>query len=259
MSTDPLRIPTLLLDFEHPRITRLVARRGWKTLSPFDRIGAVYHFVRDEIAFGYNARDDTPASRVLADGYGQCNTKAVLLMALLRAVGVPCRFHGFAITKSLQRGIVPEWVYPMSPDEILHSWVEVQYDGRWITLEGFIVDAPILAVLKTRFGPGALCGYGVGTDCLGAPEVDWNGKDTFVQSTGIIRDYGVFDSPDLFFSQHEQGFGWLRGLLYRHVIRHWMNRRVRRLRRGRVPNIPKGPNAAPTQIKLTSQEPKNVA
>ena len=37
----------------------------------------------------------------MADGTGQCNTKSTLLMALLRAVGIPWRFHGFAISKPL--------------------------------------------------------------------------------------------------------------------------------------------------------------
>jgi transglutaminase-like putative cysteine protease len=66
----------------------------------------VYDFVRNEIAFGYNAGDELPASAVLADGIGQCNTKATLLMALMRAVGIACRFHGFTIDKPLQKGAI---------------------------------------------------------------------------------------------------------------------------------------------------------
>ena len=67
----PLLAATPLLDVHHPDIEALVTRRGWRTLSPYDRIGAVYDFVRNEIAFGYNAGDELPASRVLADGIGQ--------------------------------------------------------------------------------------------------------------------------------------------------------------------------------------------
>ena len=91
----PSLAATPLLDVHHPDIEALVARRGWRTLRPYDRIGAVYDFVRNEIAFGFNKGDELPASRVLADDIGQCNTKSTLLMALLRAVGIPCRFHGF--------------------------------------------------------------------------------------------------------------------------------------------------------------------
>jgi transglutaminase-like putative cysteine protease len=67
----PLLAATPLLDVHHPDIEALVTRRGWRTLSPYDRIGAVYDFVRNEIAFGYNEGDELPASRVLADGIGQ--------------------------------------------------------------------------------------------------------------------------------------------------------------------------------------------
>ena len=49
---------TALLDFDHPDIERLVVERGWRTLPMQDRIGAVYDFVRNEIAFGYNEADD---------------------------------------------------------------------------------------------------------------------------------------------------------------------------------------------------------
>ena len=93
--TDQYLSQTPLLDFEATRIQRLIADRGWLSLSQTDRIGAAYDFVRSEILFGYNSDDALPASSVLADGYGQCNTKGTLLMALLRALGVPCRFHGF--------------------------------------------------------------------------------------------------------------------------------------------------------------------
>lgn len=235
--------PTPLLDFDDPDVQALIDTRGWRALSPYDRIGAAYHFVRDEIPFGYNAQDDLPASRVLKDGYGQCNTKNTLLMAILRALDAPCRFHGFAIHKGLQRGVVPEAVFWMAPQEILHSWVEVQLDDRWITLEGFILDAEYLAALQTAFPDRTdLCAYGAGTDRLSSPDVDWRGTDIFIQKTAIDRDLGVFDAPDDFYAGHRQLTG-LRGVLYRHGVRHWMNRRVARIRRGDVPAIPAGVSA----------------
>jgi transglutaminase-like putative cysteine protease len=88
IADDRLLAATPILNFDHPSIARLVEDSGWKTLSKHDRVGAVYDFVRNEIAFGYNLADNISAADVLADGYGQCNTKGPLLMALLRAVGV---------------------------------------------------------------------------------------------------------------------------------------------------------------------------
>lgn len=233
--TDTQLKPTKLLDFDAEAVGRLIDDREWRNLLEFDRIGAVYDFVRNEIEFGYNRADDIPASEVLSDGYGQCNTKGTLLMALLRGVGIRCRLHGFTIHKGLQRGVVPELVYPLAPQEILHSWVEIKFQGAWINLEGFILDDVFLKVLQTSFpDTDSLCGYGAGTDCLGAPPVAWKGEDTYIQKTGIVQDFGVFDTPDTFYLSHEQSFGWLRGALYRHFIRHWMNARVRGLRNGRL-------------------------
>lgn len=238
---------TRLLDFGHQAIESLVSERHWSGLSPYERIGAVYGFVRDEIAFGYNAADDIPASLVLKDGYGQCNTKGTLLMALLRAVGIACRLHGFTIHKALQRGVVPELVYGLAPDSILHSWVEVEHEGRWINLEGFILDRAFLNALQAEFSgeTNSLCGYGAGTECLSAPPVEWAGQDTYIQKTGINADLGLFDSPDDFYTSHRQRFGLVRETLYRNVVRHWMNARVARMRGGNIPRIPAHAHDAP--------------
>ncbi len=238
--TDQYLSPTPLLDIEADPIQRLIADRGWMDSSQTNRIGAAYDFVRNEILFGYNSDDALPASKVLADGYGQCNTKGTLLMALLRALEVPCRFHGFTIDKRLQRGVVPELVYPIAPANIIHSWVEIHHDGQWLNLEGFILDAPVLGALQNAFPERqSLCAYGAGTDCLQNPKVEWRGASTYIQKTGINHDFGVFDDPDTFYAKHRQLSG-LKGLFYRLIIRHWMNHRVRKMREGYVPEIPGG-------------------
>jgi transglutaminase-like putative cysteine protease len=116
---------TAMLDFNHPQIQNLLERREWKNLSEYDAIGAIYNFVRDDTRFGYNKDDRLAASQVLQDGYGQCNTKGTLLMALLRAVGISTRFHGFTIYNDLQRGAIPNYLFIVAPPRIIHSWVEV--------------------------------------------------------------------------------------------------------------------------------------
>ena len=96
--------PTAILDYTHPRIEALIQSRGWRRLPTRERIAAIYDFVRNDIAFGYNLADDLPASRVLDDGLGQCNTKGSLLMALLRARALllpqPRKKHWTPLTKS---------------------------------------------------------------------------------------------------------------------------------------------------------------
>ena len=72
MERHPAETP--MLDFSHPAIQRLGEQRGWPELGELGRIGEIYCYVRDEAPFGYNVDDAIPASRVLADGYGRCNT-----------------------------------------------------------------------------------------------------------------------------------------------------------------------------------------
>lgn len=229
-----LTAPSRLLDFGHPDIARLVAERGWSRRPLFERIGAVYTFVRDDIRFGYNASDDLPASRVLAEGIGQCNTKTTLLMALLRAVGVPCRFHGFTIDKALQEGAVTGLWYRLAPRSIIHSWVEVVHDGRWINLEGFILDRDYLGALQRRYAGNcrAFCGYGAATSDLANPPVEWRGGDTYIQKEGINHDFGRFDDPDAFYAAHGVNVRGLRKWLFKHFVRQWMNANVARVRNG---------------------------
>ena len=115
MRSHHLTQATPILDHHAPAIRQLIQQRNWTSLGLHDRVGAAYAYVRDEIAFGYNTQDDLPASRVLADGIGQCNTKGTLLMALLRAMDVPCRFHGFTIDKALQKGAITGLAYLLAP------------------------------------------------------------------------------------------------------------------------------------------------
>ncbi len=122
---------TGMLNFSHSSIQRLIKERQWAKEDAFQKIQKIYNFVRDEIAFGYNTDDTIPASEVLSDGYGQCNTKGTLFMALLRAVGIPCRIHGFTIHKKLQKGAMTGLIYKLAPQSIIHSWVEIQYKEHW--------------------------------------------------------------------------------------------------------------------------------
>jgi hypothetical protein len=223
--------PTTLLDFDGPRLQAILARHDWATLPERERIGAVYDFVREEIPFGYNSSDDLPASAVISDGYGQCNTKTTLLMALLRGSGVGCRFHGATIDKKLQHGVMVRPLYSFAPANIIHTWAEVFVDGRWVGLEGVILDSAYLAGVRTRTGcTGPLLGYGVGTDNLAAPPVEWRGDDTLIQATGVNQDFGVYDDPDSFYRAHGVNARGIKGWLYSQVMRKAMNRRVARIR-----------------------------
>ena len=221
-----------MLDFCDPKVQDLIKQRKWRDLEQFDVIGAIYNFVRDEILFGYNADDRLPASQVLSDGYGQCNTKGTLLIALLRSVGIPARFHGFTIYNELQRGAIPNYLFFFAPERIIHSWVEIYYNDRWINLEGYIIDKRYLKQVQRNFIAecAQFSGYGISTKCLTEPEIDWRGEDTYIQSEGIADDFGMYTQPDDFYAKYGSNLSGVKKLLFRYVLRHLMNLNVNRIR-----------------------------
>ena len=224
---------TSMLDFSAPAIQALIERRGWRSLGEFERIKAIYNYVRDEILFGYNTDDSIPASEVLADGYGQCNTKGTLFMALLRGCDIPCRVHGFTIDKRLQKGAMTGLVYALAPKNVFHSWVEVYLDGVWYELEAFILDKPYLEKLQiaNKDCAGAFCGYGVAVRDLHHPVIDFNRNNTYIQSEGINQDFGIYDSPDELLREHGQEMSRLKTFVYRNLGRHLMNANVKKIRK----------------------------
>ncbi|WP_224067818.1 transglutaminase-like domain-containing protein [Vibrio penaeicida] len=221
-----------MVDFEHPSIQSLIERKGWRALPPFRAIKAIYNFVRDDILFGYNFDDTIPASQVLKDGYGQCNTKGTLLIALLCAVGVHTRFHGFTIDNQLQKGAIPAYLFVAAPKRIIHSWVEIWYGDQWREVEGYIIDSDYLSRVQQRFSDqcDAFRGYGIATSCLQNPENDWNGGNTYIQREGIVDDFGVYTHPDAFYAEKGSNLKGVKRVLFRYVLRHLMNRNVNRIR-----------------------------
>lgn len=222
---------TVLLDYNHASIQTLINENGWRGLPTQDAVKAIYYFLRDEIKFGYNRDDSLSASEVLAGGYGQCNTKSTLFMALLRALGIPCRFHGFTIYNALQSGAIPAYLMPMAPKRILHSWVEVLLAGEWINVEGYIIDRAFLAQVQSAFpNRTSFSGYGISVPCLQKPNNEFEGSDTYIQADGIADDFGRFDTPDEFYGKYGSNLRGLKKILYRYVIRHLMNHNVKRIR-----------------------------
>ena len=223
---------TRMLDYGNARIKGLVKERKWEALDEYQKIGAIYDYVRNNIRFGYNRSDLLSADEVLSDGYGQCNTKATLLMTLLRAVGIPCRLHGSEVDKHFQEGVTSGIIAALAPDTVVHTWAEVCYQGRWIALEGVITDEPYICAIKRQYweneGPFAHCAISV-PDLQGL-SLEWKGTDIFVQNGSVVKDYGVFDDPDTFFETHPQTWNKIKDLAYVHYGRKKMNRTVGEIR-----------------------------
>lgn len=224
---------TDMLNFDEEEIQQLIHARKWKELDEFHKIKEIYQFVQNDILFGYNRCDTLNAAQVLADGYGQCNTKATLLMAFLRGVGIPCRLHGFEVSKAFQKGAASALISFLAPKTIVHTWAEVYYQKKWIALEGVITDQAYLSALKERYRgvTGEFMKYAIATKEFQKLSIEWKGEDTFVQKEAIVCDYGIFDSPDEFFQQHGQHFHWINSFLYTYFGRKIMTRNVDKIRR----------------------------
>lgn len=126
--------PTFFLDFDHPQVAAFAEETCVKAKTPAERAVALYYAVRDRIRYDpYDlrySREAMKASSVLAKGSGYCVAKAVLLAAVGRQQGIPCRL-GFAdVTNHLSTERLRQM---MGTDLfIYHGYTEMHLDGKWV-------------------------------------------------------------------------------------------------------------------------------
>ena len=223
---------TQMLNFNSAKIRDLVMKNGWLELDEFHKIKNIYEFVQNDILFGYNSTDMLSAVEVLEDGFGQCNTKATLLMALLRSVNIPCRLHAFNVSKDFQKGALPHIIYLLAPKYILHTWVEVFFDDKWIALEGVIIDKDYLYAVQQKYTvyKGVFKRFAIATKDLTKVNINWTGNDVFIQKEAVVDDYGIFSSPDILFSKHTQNMSKIKLYLYSNIGTKIMTKRVFKIR-----------------------------
>ncbi|EHM35128.1 Hypothetical protein EfmE4452_0026 [Enterococcus faecium E4452] len=223
---------TKMLNFNSAKISDLVREKGWLELDEFHKIKNIYEFVQNDILFGYNSTDILSAVEVLQDGFGQCNTKATLLMALLRSVNIPCRLHAFNVSKDFQKGALPQIIYLLAPKYILHTWVEVFFNDKWIALEGVIIDKNYLYTVQQKYTEykGIFKKFAIATKDVETVNIDWTGNDVFIQKEAVVDDYGIFSSPDILFSKHTQNMSKIKLYLYSHIGTKMMTKRVFKIR-----------------------------
>ncbi len=221
-----------LLDYNSEEIKALVAMKGWKDADEEARIRRIFGFVRDNIKFGFNLNDYMPASKILHDGLGTCNNKAVVLCALLRACSVPCRVHAYTAQKFLLDGLMPGFIFDRAPQNLLLFDVEILSGGRWIETDAFTVDTAYLDGLREENEDisGAFYGCGTAVGDFKNISAEWTGEKVCLAEKAIWEDLGVFDSPDALLDRHTQPTGAFRAVLYSFAVRHIMNKRIKKIR-----------------------------
>lgn len=215
---------TRLADFDNPVVQETAHRITGDNTDPCEKLGRIFDYVRDQILFGFPADGDfVAASQTIRQGYGQCNTKATLFLALCKAVGLSARIHFSLISKNIQKGFFTGLGFWLMPREISHSWIEVEIDGDWQQIDGFINDARLHEaaerVLRQR---GWTVGYSLALE---------DGKQRFEQMAAVTQDHGVWDEPAEYYQSplYKNRPGALRLWVYRRLI-DGVNRRVRSLR-----------------------------
>jgi len=125
---------TRFLDYDRPEVAGFARAAAAGAADPRERAARVFLRVRDDILYDpYGiALDDAglSASRCLGRGAGFCITKAVLLAAALRAVGVPARL-GFA---DVRNHLATDRLTRLMGTDLFvyHGYAEVWLAGRWL-------------------------------------------------------------------------------------------------------------------------------
>jgi len=222
-----------LVDIEHPLVQELAKNLTAEKDSRQGKLKRIFRFVRDDILFGFPPEGDfVKASQTIERGYGQCNTKGILFLALSRAAGIPARLHYSQISKEIQHGFFTGWFYKLMPEELTHSWVEVKLDGEWRAIDSYINDLNLhYAAVRELSRKGWQTGFSVST-AAGDPSAELVLDNRhFTQMAAVVGDQGTTEEPGAFFNS--PAYLNRPGLIGRWLYRLYLpiaNRRVRNLR-----------------------------
>ena len=224
-----------LLDLEDPKLRLRVHALTQLFTDDRGKALAVYGFVkRLPLARRFRLRLST-ARQVIDAGLGDANDKATLLVAMLRASGIPARVRYLQLDGEILRGLTAKVSKPIRP--LVEAWLH----GRWLRTDTYIFDAAYMAAARQRLkDDGWEWGYGIHVggamvwDCYDNAYV--GGMPT-TEDPMVLGDLGVYHDPQDFVASP----AYLRR--HRPLVRllHWnllvpsMQRGIRRLREGRMP------------------------
>lgn len=126
--------PGRFIDSDHPAIRAFAAEVVGGDTDPTAKALKLYYAVRDRFTYDPYRLEMTPdwfkASSCLAAGYGFCVTKAALLAAAARAVGIPARVGYADVLNHLATKRLREL---MQTDLfVYHGYADLHLDGKWV-------------------------------------------------------------------------------------------------------------------------------
>jgi hypothetical protein len=166
---DEYLLPTALCDCDSEAIRALAANVTASASGPADSALRIFRHVRDGIKFNATLdiflRASEAAARKTVDYCNKINIHA----ALLRAAGIPARYHTVRARKEILRHIVPGFLYARLPENVGHFWCECRLNGRWTACEA-LFDRP--------FYEGMLRAGWIGKAHI--PTIDWDGEGDLI-------------------------------------------------------------------------------
>lgn len=144
------------------RITQLVSGERAKAVAVHDYVKSLPFACHGDY-FNFRASD------VIKRGAGDCYTKGVLFVALLRAVRIPARLRFATLRTDFLRGVVDT-----TQPTITYVLTEVLLAGIWYQTDTYVVDAPLNREAREKLRTeNAQSGYGIHAQA----DQDWNGFD----------------------------------------------------------------------------------
>jgi hypothetical protein len=188
---------TKLSDFNNPLVLQVSNELAEKSKNKEELITNIFLYVRDSIKFGFPDNGDfVKASESIQLGYGQCNTKSTLFLALCNASNINARIHFSLIKKEIQRGLITGMLYNLIPKNISHSWIEVEINGSWVKIDSFINDRKFYQAGKEMLKEKKW-DTGFSVSCSkNASSIDLDLiNPKFVQMDAVTEDHGVYEEP----------------------------------------------------------------
>jgi Transglutaminase-like superfamily len=160
---------------------------------------AVHHYVKS-MPFGVVADFlHNKASDIVRLGYGDCHTKGVLFVALLRASSVPARLRFVSLPTRFLAGLIDTGTPTMT-----HTVAEVYLEGRWVQTDTYVVDAELDRAARVLLQAKEMqLGFGVHRmgaqdwDTLGHAHAQYHSADP---SSLPVVDWGVAHDPAHFYA-----------------------------------------------------------
>ncbi len=119
-------------DAGHPVIRELAHRLAQPCANDTEKAVALFEWVRDQIEYRLGLYRHA-ASESVGQRWGSCSNKANLLVALLRALGVPAGFHLLEVkTREYFGPLFLPAFHPFVSYRSLHVLCAIQLEGRWV-------------------------------------------------------------------------------------------------------------------------------